>query len=227
VDGTQLRHIFDTAAHKAKSHHYQLMLRHPSNLFQLETSYVHNGQDVHLIIHIPMAPADSILRLFQLHPFPLPFTESHFLMPDPANQILAISSGVNRLSVEMSVANLMSCHRINSAYLCERHGIMRRELNSTCLGSLYVQDFPGAMTLCEMQMVERIETVLQLQDNWYLVYSPSAFTSYIICLNNSNLEVFVKTGPNRIYISLSCRMRLKDHVLISDFSLRLDSIIKH
>ncbi len=125
LDGKQLRHIFDTAARKAKTHHYQLMLCHPSNLFQIEMSYVHNGHDVNLILHVPMAPADSILRLFQLHPFPLPFTESHFLMPDPANQILAISTGVDRLSVEMSVANLMSCHRINSAYLCERHGIMR------------------------------------------------------------------------------------------------------
>jgi hypothetical protein len=203
------------------------MLCHPSDLFQIKTSYVHNRQDVNLILHVPVAPADSILWLFQLHPFLLPFTESHFLMPDPANQILAISSGVDRLSMEMSVANLMSCHRINSACLCERHGVMRRELNSTCLGSLYVQDFPGAMTLCEMQIVEQTETVLQLQDNWYLVYSPAAFTSYIICLNNSNSEVFVKTGPNQIYISNSCRMRLKDHVLISDFSLRLDSVIKH
>jgi hypothetical protein len=180
LDSKQLWHIFDTAACKAKTHHYQLMLHHPSNLFLIETSYVHNGHDINLILHM-----------------------------------------------EMSVANLMSCHRINSAYLCEQHGVMRRELNSTCLGSLYVQDFPGAMTLCEMRIVEQTETVLQLQENWYLVYSPTAFTSYIICLNNSNSEVFVKTGPNRIYISPSCRMRLKDHVLISDFSLGLDSVIKH
>jgi hypothetical protein len=83
------------------------------------------------------------------------------------------------------------------------------------------------MTVCKMWIMEQTETVLQLQDNWYLVYSPSAFTSYIICLNNSNSDVFVKTGPNRIYISPSCRMCLKDQVLISDFSLRLDSVIKH
>jgi hypothetical protein len=163
-----------------------------------------------------MATSDSILRLFQLHPFPLPFTDTHFPMPNPANQILATSSGVDHLSVETSVVNLMGCHCINSTYLCERHGIMRHELNSTCLGSL---DFPGAMLLCEMKKVEQTETVLQLQDNWYLVYLPSTFTSYIICLNNSNSKVFVKTGPNRIFISLSCRMHLKDHVLISDFSL--------
>jgi len=203
------------------------MLEHLSNLFQIETSYIHNGQDVNLILHVPMVPPDSILRLFQLHPFPLPFTDSHFIMSDPANQIFAISSGVDRFSIKMSVANLMSCHRINSAYLCERHGVMRRELNSTCLGSLYLQDFIGATNLCEMRIVEQVETVPQLQDNWYLVYSSVAFISYIICLNNSNLEVFMKTGPKWVYISPSCRMHLKDHMLVSDFSLRLDSIIKH
>ena len=148
-------------------------------------------------------------------------------MPDPANQIFAISSGVDRFSIEMSVANLMSCHCINSAYLCKRHGVMRRKLNSNCLGSLYMQDFVGATNICEMQIVEQVKTVLQLQDNWYLVYSPVAFTSYIICLNNSNSEFVLKTGPNRVYISPSCWMRLKDHMLVSDFSLRLDSIIKH
>jgi hypothetical protein len=68
-----------------------------------------------------------------------------------------MQSGVNRFSIEMSVANLMSCHHINSAYLCERHGVMRRELNSTCLGSLYMQDFVGATNLCKMQIVEQVE----------------------------------------------------------------------
>jgi hypothetical protein len=127
LDSKQLTHIFDTAAKQANAHGYMIMLEHPSDLFQIETSYVHNGQDVHLILHIPMVPPDSILQLFQLHPFPLPFTDSHFIMPDPSNQIFAISSGIDRFSIEMSVANLMSCHRINSAYLCERHGVMRRE----------------------------------------------------------------------------------------------------
>jgi hypothetical protein len=61
LDGKHLRHIFDSAAQQAKTHNYQLMLQHPSDLFQIETSYVHNGQDVNLILHVPMAPIDSIL----------------------------------------------------------------------------------------------------------------------------------------------------------------------
>jgi hypothetical protein len=136
----------------------------------------------------------------------------------------------------MSVVNLMGCHHINSAYLCDILDIKivslteflqclsvfafcsvpKRELNSTCLGSLYVEDFPNAINL--------FETVLQLQDNWYLVHSPRTFTSYIICLNNSNSEAFVKARANHIFVSPSY---WKEHILISDFSVWLDASIKH
>jgi hypothetical protein len=78
-----LKKLFDAAARKARSQHHQLLLRHPSDLLQIETSYVHDGHEVHLILHIPMAPSDSLLRLFQLRPFLLPFSETHMLMPNP------------------------------------------------------------------------------------------------------------------------------------------------
>jgi hypothetical protein len=51
-----LRKLFEAAARKARSHHHQLLLRHPSDLLQIETSYVHDGHDVHQILHIPMSP---------------------------------------------------------------------------------------------------------------------------------------------------------------------------
>ena len=152
-----------------------------------------------------MAPANFILHLFQLHPFPLPFTETLFLMLDPPNQILALSSGSDRLSMEMSAVNLMGCNCINSVYLCKRHGILKRELNSPCLGSLYVQDFKGATLLFEMDIVPYIETVLQLQDNWHLVYSRRSLTS---CLNATNSIIFIHCSATRVFVSPSCHLQL-------------------
>ncbi len=223
----RLKDLFEAAVLKAQAHKHQLLLRHPSDLLQIETSYLHDGQDVQLILHIPMAPTDSLLRLFQLHPFPLPFTDTHMLMPDPVNQILAISSSAERLSIEVSAVNLLGCHRINQVYLCKRHGVLKRELNTTCLGSLYMQDLEGAMTLCEMDIVPEVETVLQLQDNWYLVHLPRSLTSYVSCLNSSTSEIFIKSGASRIYVSPSCRLQLRQHILISHFTLHLDGVIKH
>jgi hypothetical protein len=227
LNATRLQDLFHAAQLKAQINKCQLLLSHPSDLFQIETSYFYNGQDILLLLHIPMAPADSILRLFQLHPFPLPFTKTHFLLPKPSKPIFALSSGMERLSAELSMVNLMDCHKINSMHLCEEHGVLRKDLNSTCLGSLYQQDFAGAMALCEMEITTQKETVLPLRDNWYLVHSPRTFTGHITCRNLSNSEVFLKPGPNRFYISPSCRLQLADHLIISDVSLKLDNVIKH
>ncbi len=78
-----------------------------------------------------------------------------------------------------------------------------------------------------MKIVPQTETVIQLQDNWYLVYSTRSFTSYINCLNTTSFEIFVRFGINQIYVSPSCRLHLQQHDLISDFFVQLDNIIKH
>jgi hypothetical protein len=61
LDSTQLQHIFDAVTWKA--HHYQLMPHHLSDLFQIATSYLHNREDLQLILYILMAPADLNLCL--------------------------------------------------------------------------------------------------------------------------------------------------------------------
>ncbi len=151
-----------------------------------------------------MAPSDSLLCLFQLHPFLLPFTETQMLMPTLTSQILAISANTNRLSIELSAVHLLGCHRVNQVYLCEQNGVLKRNLNDTCLGSLYMQDLQGAMTLCEMNIIPEAQTVLQLHDNWYIVHSPHPLTSQLDCLNSSVSEIFIKHEANRVHVSLSC-----------------------
>jgi hypothetical protein len=227
LPSSTLKKLFDAAARKAKSHQHQLLLLHPSDLLQIETSYVHDRTEVHLILHIPMAPSDSLMRLFQLRTFPLPFSDTHMLMPNPENQILAISANADRFSIEMSAVHLLGCHRVNQVYMCERSGVLKKHLNDTCLGSLYMQDLEGATTLCEMAILPIGETVLQLQDNWYLVHLPISLTSHIDCLNSSASEVFIRRGINQIHVSPSCRLHLTSHVLIANFAVTLDTVIKH
>jgi len=84
--------------------------------------------------------------------------------------------------------NIMDCHKSNSMHLCEEHGVLKKDFNSTCLGSLYQQDFAGAMALCEMEITTQKETVLPLRDNWYLIQLPWQFTGHVTCCNLSTLR---------------------------------------
>jgi len=227
LSAQQLNILFSKLVQQADQNGCQLLVRHRSDLFQLETSYFFDGADVHLLLHVPMVPRDSLLRLFKLHPFPLPLSGSHVMVPAVREDILAISSGFKRYSAQFSATDLLGCHVINNIYLCERHGVLNSDLNTTCLGSLYTQDFDAVKKLCELEIHKTGEIVYQLLNNWYLIYSPSVQTVPISCLNGTQSEKHLSKGTSRVYISPGCRAHLATHLIISDISIKLDTDLLH
>ena len=171
-----------------------------------------------------MVPANSLLRLLRLRPFPLPFSKTHVLLPRPSTSLLALSQGSTRLMTSIEHSDLMDCHQISNVHVCERYVVLFKNIKSTCLGALFEQDIPVARQLCDLEVVPYRESILQLQSNWFLVYSPAA---YIKCQNGSSSEVHIRKAVNKIFIDPSCHLNLKDHRLLSEFSLQLDSSIKY
>ena len=227
LSAEQLDILFIKLNEQAVQNGCQLLISHRSDLFQLETSYFFDGADVHLLLHVPMVPTDSLLRLFKLHPFPLPLSGSHVLVPAVKEDILAISSGFKRYSAQFSATDLLGCHMVNNIYLCERHGVLNSNLNSTCLGSLYMQDFDAVKRFCALEIHRTGEIVHQLLNNWYLVYTPSSQTIPISCFNGTQSERHISKGTSQIYISPGCRAHLDSHLIISDISVKLETDLLH
>jgi hypothetical protein len=223
----QLRYLYDKIRRKADRTGYSCLINHHSDLFQLETSYFHDGSNVHLLIHVPMIPEDSLLRLFRLHPFPLPLSKEHMLIPDVDYDVLAISPGLTRLATVLNYVDLMSCHNVNNIYLCEQQGVLKTNINGTCLGSLYLQDFEMAKQLCPLKIHDAEEMVEQLLNNWFLAYSPKSLMAPVICHNGTNSEIHLKKGFNNFHLSPGCKTKLEHHVVVSDISLKLDGDMMH
>jgi hypothetical protein len=174
-----------------------------------------------------MTPKDSLLRLFRLRPFPIPFSDTLALLPKVPTSILALSKGKNRQMTTIEHSDLLGCHQIGSVYTCDRHGALRKDVKSHCLGALFEQDISRARELCDLEVVPRVEAVTQLESNWFLVYSPVMYTGYVTCQNGTSSEEYLKREIRRIHISPGCSLDLKNHTLTSEFSLYLDSSIKY
>ena len=155
----QVRALYSRLVARASEFGCELVLQHHSDLFQIEVSLLFDGMDAHLLIHVPMVPRQSLLRLFKLHPFPLPFFDDHFLIPDVQNDVLAVSSTDQRLSTHLSSVDLLGCHRMNQVFMCDRFGVLSKQFNSTCLGALFNQDFVTARTICRFEVVPIAERV--------------------------------------------------------------------
>ena len=223
----QLPELFKKLEGQARAIDHKLIITQPSDLFQLELSYFYDGIRLQMLLHVPTVPKDSILRLLKLHPFPLPLNKNYSMIPVVQDDLLAISAGFNRYSAQLSSVDLLGCHSVNKIYLCERHGVLGKQLNNSCLGSLYLQNFDLAQTICPIHIRPAVEVVRQLLDNWFLIFSPSPQTAYVSCRNGTENEAYIKTGITRTFLSPGCKMNLRYHLLQADFALSLPEDVVH
>jgi hypothetical protein len=205
----------------------ELLIHHHSDLFQLETSLLFDGEDAHLLIHVPMVPHKALLRLYKLHPIPLPLTDSYFLIPDVKNDVLAISASDSRYAVQLSSTDLMGCFRANQMFMCERFGVLNRGYNDTCLGSLYNQQFVTAQNLCRFEIAPIAERVYQLEKHHFLIYLPAPLTVPIRCRNGTTTEKHLAKGHQEVFISPGCEAEFHQHKIMTDTSITFPADVIH
>ena len=223
----QIRNLFAKLKERASEFGCELLIAHHSDLFQIEVSLLFDGRDAHLLVHVPMVPINSLLRLFKLHPFPLPFFDDHFLIPDVQHDVLAVSSNDHRLSTHLSSVDLLGCHRVNQIFMCDRFGVLSRQFNNTCLGSLFVQDFKTAKNACKFEVAPVTEKVFQLRKNWFAAYLPGPATIPIKCRNGTVTEKHLGRGSQQFHLSPGCEAYFSTHQVFSDLSIKMPAEIIH
>ena len=221
--------VFQTIQQTANKAQATLIPERASDLFQLEMSYIFNGEQAIFILHVPTIPQGALLRLLRFHSFPLVYQDTAFL-PKPDNDVIALSSDFGELSLELNYADLMDCQHNNKFYVCEKHGILKRRFDSTCLGALHHQNWQLAISLCSMEVGHHEEAVLHLTGSKYLVYSPVDVTAPIRCGNSTktrSTQAYIGIGITEISVLPGCTAQLNDHQIIADSSIQVDTDIAH
>jgi hypothetical protein len=78
-----------------------------------------------------------------------------------------------------------------------------------------------------MTVYDSGEVVQQLLNNWYLAYSPVAQMAPVTCYNRTQSEIRLNSGITKFHLAPGCRSKLKQHILISDLTLRSETEILH
>jgi len=219
LSAKQLMSLFHQVQAQAKRFGYQALVERPSELFQLDVSYAFDGKVISILLHIPIAPPDAFMRLYRLHPFPLPFDNGTLLTHNVKNEILAISNSNHRFTIQMSTVDLLGCHRLGRIYLCERNGLLNKYPEDTCLGSLYHQKFDLAHQLCDFRVEPAKEFIYQLLNNWFMIYEPSPLTVPVVCTNGSHSELHVRKGISKFHLTAGCTADFPRYKLLSDISI--------
>jgi hypothetical protein len=152
---------------------------------------------------------------------------THHLLPDVKEDVLAISSTDTRFNVQLSSTDLLSCHLVNQIFMCDSFGVMSRQFNNTCLGTLYMQQFEAAQTLCPFKVVPVEEWVYQLRKGHFIAYLPEYTTFNIWCRDGSASKMHLKKGTQQLHIPPGCQGTFPNHLVTSDWSVRLNESIIH
>ena len=167
LEEEELDVLYQDIENYATKHDLTLLTQSPSDLYQLETSFISKG-DITMFIHVPTVPKKFLIKLYRMHPLPLPINPTTALIPRVKHDILGLSEDdgtETQLSNLMSSIDLLQCKTLNKIYFCERHGVFNRFVKDSCLGALYKQDFKAAAKICKLQTTQHKEIIHQLNNN--------------------------------------------------------------
>ena len=85
LSAEQLSQLMEELKLHSAASRSKLLMEQMSDLFQIDVSYLFDGEDITLLLHVPTVRKEACLCLMKFFPFPLSFSDSHFLFPQPAN----------------------------------------------------------------------------------------------------------------------------------------------
>jgi len=247
VNGLHLVDMHKRLHDMAVNNGYKLLPKIPSDYFQLETSYVREKDDLLVILHVPCVSGEQDLSIYRYvpYPFPLPGIVDNFrnttiaevfdpewtnLSPRPKapakpealfikTEATFLAMGKNQQYKLLSDAEFGLCTKKSNYYLCEEHQVVGTDLTNTCIGSLYLRSLEGVRVHCKFERRPLQEQVFQLSPTEHLIYSPKIFTTQIICINGTHFPLPIYEH-SRIEVPQGCHVKLKNHIITSDVTLR-------
>jgi hypothetical protein len=218
LDSNQLDIIFKAARNAARSLQVDLIPTKPSDLFQLNASYIHQKNELLVILHIPCSVASDTLTLYEYVPFPYPLhcypalppiqpedivslqdlanskhfpaTSAIYFKPDAKMIAIGCNTNLHTASYRLITdGDLAACVQKNHIYLCEDQQTLCKDLAGSCLGALYTQSKIGVHLHCRIEIRPLRETTYQISATKHIAYSPTLFSTQIQCTNGSHFPV--------------------------------------
>ena len=199
----------------------------PSDLFQIDLSYFYNADDklLNLILHVPMVQHNQLMNIFQFLPMSsLSKIRQNFTMtPSVDKDIIAV--GQNNQFQLKTYADLQKCDKLGTFFLCHNGYSTQNNIERTCLGALFLENWDAANKLCQFKFTSTQEQVVKISAHNWLISSPLNFTTTIKCsktFSNINIKTL-----SIITIPELCSVTLKTHIIHTYSYTDSETEVKH
>jgi hypothetical protein len=145
LQGSTIKRLFTHLQSKM-----DLLISAPSDLFRIDVSYFYkfHTNELNIFLHVPMVNPNKVLKLIQFIKFTLAqnLGSNLTMMPNIEQDLLAI--GQEHQFNLLSQSDLNSCTQYGTNYLCKDRDVLRTDLDTTCLGSYYLDNIDAIHAKC-------------------------------------------------------------------------------
>ena len=250
LDTLQMTEMHKAVAEVAIARGYVLMPERLSDYFQLEASYLRQGEDILIMLHVPCINRDQMLTIYKYIPFPYPLPttidqdnitiaemlskrvgEFNIVKQNVRSELEIdsliivpeaemIAVGRNDRYKILTEGDLDNCIKRNRVYLCERNQVLHTNLANSCLGSIYNRNEEGVRNNCKLERKKLRETVYQLSATDHLLFTPIPYNTRIECKNGSHFPLYL-AQTTQLHVPEDCSVKLKSHEIQSDYNIRI------
>ena len=188
---------------KIKEMNFEPINNHFSSIFNCKYSYEGDNEGIHLFIHVPIAPKDNKLFLYQYINLPLFKNNMNIRIQGKSNFLITDESLDHGL--ELSQGEMQSCQLGKNPIFCPLH-YLRRDVRHSCLGLLFTQNFHKAMNVCNLfvSSSQKTEVVHLKKDNFAI--SASKNKTFTLTCAGLQPKILNFSQPQIITINPSCKL---------------------
>jgi hypothetical protein len=217
LDNSVLEKLHKVIVENATAKGYEALIKRPSDLFQVETSYmVMQNYKLVLVVHVPMVKIGHLLSLYQHIPIPLSqtFVTNSSIMPVVGdNDIIAVGviDGKKHYKT-LGQSDLLKCFKLGDTNICDGRAILQNNFGESCISSLWTQNLTGVLSHCDFEVTDKREEVYALSHDEFIVSSEAALYTMVKCKDYTRS---IHVGPvSKVKVEHGCTVPLQNHVLI-------------
>jgi hypothetical protein len=203
---------------------HTILLRFPSDFLQCSCSFLMTEHGFDLVAHVPIAPEDSILNVYQYTPMPMPVHTNFYASVSSPTTIIAVNADEDKFRA-ISQATLATCRRIGTVFQCDKFNVVRRAQqlvpkaidDEMCLFSLFRRKLDHARDTCNWRLIARPETAAQINRDTFAVVAQQSHRGIINCWNTSTTETLEITAGEVMTHKLQpgCRAQTNAYIMAS------------
>ena len=115
---TAAKKVMENITKIAAKKGYTLGINAPIDLFQVESNFLANGQDIFIFTSVPIVKNDDVIDLYRYQSAPLQLNNSSsHLIIKPEKDIIAVANDRSTFET-FSLAQLNSCKRLHDTFYC-------------------------------------------------------------------------------------------------------------